>query len=230
MIVFFSKDESTGETTISGTGTYSQLLKSCDTFRRWHEFKWPSHDDHEPGHDNHDTNPHTANDYDQHHNKVLTPPALARSKTWSRARTHDLDPDSNPVSPGSRRKQREREKLKFQKMKTEVQQLSTLSGTPVGSRAPQFCGNETDFVGIQQRIDELSDKTVMRLLPQYEKLVDAMKIRVKEFQRERDNGPRSFRRLVRSSGLKSTPALHRDDDNEKLRPSFRGPMRAFSLK
>ena len=49
VILFFNKDTETGVTTITGTGTYDELLSTCDTFRRWHEFKWPD-DTHDVAH------------------------------------------------------------------------------------------------------------------------------------------------------------------------------------
>ena len=136
MILFFNKDQESGITTITGAGTYDELLQSCDTFKRWHEFKWPG-DAHESPSEGAEM-PGTAagialddsalpslrdpaqGDIDS----LPSPYTLQRSMTWSRGHSHDSNASEEPESPASSRRtrlHRENEKFRLKQMHRQLQ-------------------------------------------------------------------------------------------------------------
>jgi hypothetical protein len=155
-ILFFTKDKDSGVTTISGAGTYNELLQSCDTFRRWHEFKWPSGNDHGLGQGHgHDASGADRNQLrgggagggasddsvlmglqrssrDEDDGGLPTQPLpLQRAHTWSRGRTDDQVVQAEPISPGSTRRshqRRQEEKLCLKQMQWQLQQQLRQSG------------------------------------------------------------------------------------------------------
>lgn len=209
-IIFLDKDES-GVTTISGSGAYDELIKTCPTFKRWHSFKWPNSMHVQHTNENHsnsdlmDPNSDNMQQSSESAQFLLRPQKLQRSLTWSKNRsiTNDVEFDSHDdieSSLFSLSKQNFKMYMKEMQWEMQQQQLVTLRGNEktIGPKIDHWmvCQNNADFRRAQRKFTEMPVKTIARILPYYDKLLRHMRIRVSEYTRRREASPwvRLFRR------------------------------------
>lgn len=210
LIIFIDKDAS-GVTSIHGTGRYEQLIQSCDTFRRWHEFKWPNN-----GHKQDEkvcTVPERKtvkasskpvllplmldDNAVPVHSALVSAPPLQRSLTWSRDSSNDAIDPAQPASPGTIRKQllqRHTQKMSLKRFKSQMDAVGEdkeKQEMDYTNRTRGWLGfrSSADFHNAQQCVDEMTGAAVEKLLPQYEALVKQMRIRVYEQMRGRQSMP-----------------------------------------
>ena len=187
VILFFDKDADSGVTSITGTGTYEELLKSCETFRRWHEFKWPH--GHRAVHDSHEPEKRVINDDAiPKHPSLSTPASLQRSLTWSRSRSDPTDTEM-PWSPRSAVQNRDRDKLKMKQMKWQLRE-DLRDGESGKDPASNLTGSSSlllrsaaELRTARRHLDEMSNLRIARLLPQYDALVREMRLRVNSWKK-----------------------------------------------